>query len=72
MLTDTHSIDFNREVNSIYIEKVISIINQSVSILWMITTKVLSEKSKKEQYSIPNNKNKATTSTHTLQNSLLL
>lgn len=67
MLTDTHSIDFNREVNSIYIEKVISIINQSVSILWMITSKMLSEKSKKEQYSIPNNNNKAATSTDTIQ-----
>ena len=33
----------------------------------MITTKVLSEKSKKEQYSIPNNNNKAATSTDTIQ-----
>ena len=67
MLTNTHSIDINREVNSIYIEKVISIINQSVSILWMITSKMLSEKSKKEQYSTPNNNNKAATSTDTIK-----
>ena len=33
----------------------------------MITSKVLSEKSKKEQYSIPNNNNKAATSTDTIQ-----
>ena len=33
----------------------------------MITSKVLSEKSKKEQYSLPNNNNKAATSTDTIQ-----
>lgn len=41
--TDTYFVDFYREIYSIYIEKIISIINQSVGIFWVITSKVLPE-----------------------------